>query len=64
MPFNNFIDQNGIPKSYNDDHTCIVRTADELSNFIDLPPGSIAYTAGYEHVWQMNPNKEWVELEI
>ena len=28
----------------------------------DCSPGSIAYTASMEHVWQLSPSREWVPV--
>ena len=40
----------------------MIESLDDLSGLTDLCPGSIAYTAGYKRMWQLNAAGTWVEI--
>lgn len=40
----------------------MVGSESDLSNLTNYTPGTIAYTAGYEHIWQKSVTDEWVSI--
>lgn len=40
----------------------MVSSSDDLSSLTGLMPGSIAYTAGFGSMWQLNASGSWVEI--
>jgi len=40
----------------------MVASESDLSYLANYTPGTIAYTAGYEHIWQKSVTDEWVSI--
>lgn len=40
----------------------MVESQSDLSYLTDYSPGTVAYTAGYEHIWQKSIDDEWVSI--
>ena len=63
-----YIDASGNIKQNESAESIQVRSADDLTalaaNFGSgmYLPGLIAYTAGYEAIWQLNSAGEWVQI--
>lgn len=41
----------------------MVESSSDLTLLTDYAPGSLAYTAGFGSVWQMDADGEWVAIE-
>lgn len=61
---NDYIDSNGDIVKGAPCKTIIVTEADDLSNLTGYAVGSIAYTAGFGNIWQLNNNDEWVAIVV
>ena len=40
----------------------MVRSSSDLSDLTGLAPGTVAYTAGFGSMWQLNASGSWVEI--
>ena len=40
----------------------MIESSDDLTNLTDLCPGSIAYTAGFQSMWQLSASGTWVSI--
>ena len=40
----------------------MVESSEDLTGLTGLTPGSIAYTAGFGSMWQLNSDSTWVEI--
>ena len=40
----------------------MVESESDLANLTDTCPGMIAFTAGYNHIWQMDADGTWVDM--
>lgn len=59
-----YVDSDGILHIYEKTRSVLVRSQNDLSN---LPsgmylPGTIAYTAGFQAMWQLNASGSWVSM--
>ena len=54
--------QNGTLVLGADARSVLIGSAADLTQLTDLTPGSIAYTAGFESMWQLGANGEWTEI--
>lgn len=42
--------------------TVMIASESDLSYLANYSPGTIAYTAGYENIWQKSVTDEWVSI--
>ena len=41
----------------------LVESQSQLSLLTDYDPGTIAFTAGFVHMWQKSPGGTWIDFE-
>lgn len=39
-----------------------IESASDLDELSELPPTAVAYTAGFEHVWQKSSDDTWEQI--
>ena len=54
--------KDGVLYKGNVAESVMVESSEDLSSLTGLTPGSIAYTAGFESIWQLDASNTWVEL--
>lgn len=55
----------GEIEDYVNTQSIMVESQDELQSLAGnsgIPPGSIAYTAGFLNMWQLSADREWVDM--
>lgn len=40
----------------------MVQSESDLSNLVGYEPGSIAFTAGFAKIWQLDASNNWVQI--
>ena len=54
--------ENGVAHNSNVMHSVMVESESDLASLNNYAVGSIAYTAGFGSMWQLNASGEWVEV--
>ena len=57
--------KNGEVEDFVNTQDVMVQSQDDLEDLADnadVPPGSIAYTAGFLNIWQLSASGEWVDM--
>ena len=54
-----YVDSNGNIVKNDDAKTVMVRSKLDLPLFSGYNPGTLAYTAGFKNIWQLDASGEW-----
>lgn len=54
-----YVDNNGNIVKNDDAKTVMVRSKLDLPLFSGYNPGTLAYTAGFKNIWQLDAGGEW-----
>lgn len=54
-----YVDNNGNIVKNDDAKTVMVRSKFDLPLFSGYNPGTLAYTAGFKNIWQLDASGEW-----
>lgn len=57
-----YVDDDGNLHLNNEARSVMIRTGNDLEDLDGYLPGAIAYTAGFESMWQLSADGEWVSM--